>query len=258
MKSVKIISTVFASRSYREKTIQEGVPLIYSVGSQNFQTNDDIKKLIELNISEEIKTDPGTDLDLAIVNNNVDNEEGNLFLNKYNGVKLKRGKVKVIHRPNNLGWSFGAYSYGFKILKNNYDYFIFSEDDTIINRNFYAIDAIEKFNEIKNCGFVAFIGINYKKYFNLSKNDCVHAHGGVGLSSKNVLIKIEEKNKELPYYKGLDTNNYLEIIKSGEIKFTNIIHKNKFQLININNNIKYFDFAYDLMRGLKIPLRDVS
>ncbi len=255
MKTVKIIGTVFSPRSLREETELEGDPLIYSMGSQNFQSVDDIKNLIKLIISEEEKTDPGMDLDLAIVNNNVGNIEANSFLDQYDGKKIKNGKVIILHKPNNNGWTYGAYNYGFNKLKENYDYFIFTEDDTLINRNNYAIDAVNKFNSIENCGFVAFIGINYKQYFKLKLDDCIHAHSGAGLSSKYVLETIQNINGNLPFYDGPDTKNYIKVIKAGEINFTNLIHKNNFKLVNISEDIKYFDFAYDLMRGIKVPLK---
>ena len=46
MKAVKIIGTVFSPRTLREETELEGDPLIYSMGSQNFQSVEDIKNLI--------------------------------------------------------------------------------------------------------------------------------------------------------------------------------------------------------------------
>ena len=255
MKAVKIIGTVFSPRTLREETELEGDPLIYSMGSQNFQSVEDIKNLIKLIISEEEKTDPGMDLDLAIVNNDIGNKDANSFLDKFHGRKLKRGKVLIIHKPDNKGWTYGAYNFGFNKLKDLYDFFIFTEDDTLINKNNYAIDAVNKFKSIKECGFVAFIGINYKQYFKLNLDDCIHAHSGAGLSSKSVLETIQKINGNLPYYDGPDTNDYIKVIKAGEIKFTNLIHKNNFKLVNISENIKYFDFAYDLMRGLKVPLK---
>ena len=255
MKVAKIVGTVFAPRSLREETELEGDPLIYSMGSQNFQSAEDVKNLIKLIISEEQKTDPGLQLDLVIVNNDVGNKDANIFLDNFDGTKLKNGRVIILQRPDNSGWTYGAYNFGFKKLKNDYDYFIFTEDDTLINKKNYALDAVNKFNSIENCGFVAYIGINYKQYFKFKLEDCIHAHSGAGLSSKNVLLEIEKINGELPHYKGPDTKNYIKVIKSGEIDFTNLMLKNNFKLVNISDKIKYFDFAYDLMRGLKVPLK---
>ena len=256
MRAVKIVGTVFTPRSLREQTELEGDPLIYSMGSQNFQTIKDIKDLIKLIVSEEEKTDPGMALDLVIVNNDVGNKDANSFLDQFNEKKIKNGKIIILHKPNNNGWTYGAYNFGFSKLRDNYDFFIFTEDDTLINRNNYAIDAVNKFNSVKDCGFVAFIGINYKQYFKLNLEDCIHAHSGAGLSSKHVLETIYKINGNLPFYNGPDIKNYIKVIKSGEIDFTNLIHKNNFKLVSISEEIKYFDFAYDLMRGIKVPLKE--
>ena len=255
LKTVKIISTVFNSRSVRMNTLIEGEPLLFCVGSQNFTTTKDIKNLINLNVEVEKKTDPGTNLDLVFVNNDVGNIEGNQFLNEFNGIKIPKGSIKILHRKSNKGWSYGAYSYGFEMLIDKYDYFIFTEDDTLINRKNYALDAINYFKKIKNCGFIAYVGLNYKKYFDLTKTDSIHAHGGIGLSSNDVLKKIKHDHGQLPYYNGSFKDEYSKIIKYGEIKFTNIIYKNGFKLINLSDEVKYFDFSYDYLRGKSVPLK---
>ena len=103
MKVAKIVGTVFAPRSLREETELEGDPLIYSMGSQNFQSAEDVKNLIKLIISEEQKTDPGLQLDLVIVNNDVGNKDANIFLDNFDLTKLKNGRVIILQRPDNVG-----------------------------------------------------------------------------------------------------------------------------------------------------------
>lgn len=253
MKVLKIISTVFKQRTFRSETLLEGEPLLYSVGSQNFKTNKDIKSLILHNLKYEYLIDPGVDMDVLLVNNNVKNKFGNKFIRKLNNLKLPRGKLMTITRPSNNGWSYGAFSYAFNKFKNYYDYFIFIEDDAIMDRNGYARVAINKFKKNKRCGFVSFIGLNKKKYFDLNRQESFHAHNAIGLSSKKILIKVQNVNGSLPFYRGNNKDDYVRIIKDGEIKFTNIIYRLGYKLIEIDKKIKFFNFAYDLMRGLKVP-----
>ena len=253
MKVLKIISTVFKKRTFRNETLLEGEPLLYTVGSQNFKTNKDIKNLILYNLKYEHLIDPGVDMDVLLVNNNVKNKFGNKFIRKLNNRKLPRGKLMTITRPSNNGWSYGAFNYAFNKFKNYYDYFIFIEDDAILDKNEYARIAINKFNKSKRCGFVSFIGLNKKKYFNLNKKESFHAHNAIGLSSKKILIKVQNINGCLPFYSGNNKVDYVRIIKDGEIRFTNIIYRLGYKLIEIDKNIKFFNFAYDLMRGLKVP-----
>ena len=62
MKVAKIVGTVFAPRSLREETELEGDPLIYSMGSQNFQSAEDVKNLLQ-DISDQVQVDiPGNKL----------------------------------------------------------------------------------------------------------------------------------------------------------------------------------------------------
>lgn len=253
MKILKIISTVCKPRTVRENTTLEGEPLLYCVGSQNFVKDEDIKKLIIFNIEYENKINPGVNQDVAIINNNVNNKSFNKFLDRFSNNRTNWGKIKVVHRSSNAGWSYGSFSYGFDLFKDYYDYFIFIEDDTIFDRPYYTYDAIKKFESTNKCGFVSIVGINQKSYFNLNKNQSFCAHNGIGLTSKKILMHVKKNNKHLPYCDEIKSNNYENIIKYGEIEFTNIIHRLGYNLVNIDENIKYFNFAYDLMRNLKVP-----
>ena len=73
------------------------------------------------------------------------------------GEPLQKGNIRVIQR-NNVGLSFGAYSDAFKLFRNEYEYFIFTEDDLSILENNYVKKSIELFESSKNAGFLAFVG----------------------------------------------------------------------------------------------------
>lgn len=251
MKVAKIISTTCAPRTVREKTILAGSPPRYSTGSQNYVKREDVINLINLILKEESKSDPGTNVDLIIVNNSIGDTIFDNFIDQFHNTSYTNGKIFVV-KSNNIGWSFGAYNAGFKKFKNNYDYFIFTEDDTLITRDNYASYAIDLFERIHNCGFVSYTGLS-KSAFGKVGTETLHAHGGVGLSSKEVLTKVLKKNKNLPFCN--NNSSYRKIILDGEVRFTNIISELGYVLAEIPDTNKFFDFAYDFQRGIDMPLR---
>ena len=155
VKVAKVITTSFIPRVVRERTELCGRPLGYFSHSQNFTTEASIIDLVKFNIEKELECDPGVDVDLIIVNNDTGWKYGKDYLNSLERTKLKRGNIRVFHRDN-FGRSFGGYNFAFEKLKDLYDFFIFTEDDILISFHNYAAIAIEIFNSIENCGFVAF------------------------------------------------------------------------------------------------------
>lgn len=246
----KIIATSFYYRTVRMNTELCGDPPVFTLHSQNFTTDEEIKKLILFNIDKENECDPGFPVDMVFVNNNVGNISGNEFVRNLNGKNIKNGKIISIQNENH-GWSYGAFSRGFKELKNDYDYFIFTEDDMIITKNNYAKIGFETFTKNDNCGFVSFWGISNFKDNNISNENLVHAHGASGFSSRQVLEKVFNKYGKLPHSEFSDKKHYNEIIIDGEIKFTNVILKMGYKLVEAPE--KLFTPAYDLMRGINKP-----
>jgi hypothetical protein len=251
MKVAKIITTSFIPRVIREKSELCGNPLGFFSHSQNFPSKESVVDLLKFVISREEECDPGCSTDLIIVNNDTGWQRGVEYLDSIDQVKLKRGVIRVFHRENS-GRSFGGYNFAFSKLKDEYDYFIFTEDDIVISVDGYASTGIEIFNKTINCGFVAYEGVSNKSKFNLSKEDTMSAHGGVGLSSVKVLSYILDKYGSLPYAKKESSQEYEDIIKNGEIAFTNKIHKAGFQLVSMPKNTKLYSFAYDMMNGISV------
>jgi len=165
-------------------------------------TIDGIYKMISMHIQLDIKYPPGANMDTIIVNNVVDTEliATTSFEN-----------VRIINRPN-IGGSFGAYMEVFQNTKANYDYYIFTEDDVLIGGTTNYIQLMHDMMNINtNTGFLALIGLGQP----------THAHGGVGMVSRNLLDATYDNTNpflfEGPYNRQRSCNN--------EIDFTNTIQR---------------------------------
>jgi hypothetical protein len=247
IKVAKVVATTFAPRSVREGTTLLGDPLGFFSHSQKFTNFREISDLLKYIINKECSIDPGMNTDLIIINNDNGNERGRKIINDLNGVNLPRGRVITDSREN-IGFSYGAYNYAVKNWINEYDFFIFTEDDIIISEDHYSLIAVNEFLKVDECGFLAFQSVSFAVP-ELPLLDSYHAHGGVGITSKEVLQKIIKRNGEMSYYKGRD-QNYRNIILNGEVKFTNDFIKSGFKLLPIHRGIKLYSYAYDDMRGI--------
>ena len=199
MKIAKVITTSFISRTIRDKTCLSGRPLGNFSHSQNFTTPESIIDLIKYTLNCESKIDPGCKVDLIFVNNQVGYELGDQYLDSINDTKTKNGIIKIIHREN-IGRSCGGYNAAVKLFGSKYDYYIFTEDDILINGNNYASIAINTFEGCSNCGFVAYQSIS-DQFLDRPRSESLHAHGGVGLTSYKVLEHVLKKYGDLPYSK---------------------------------------------------------
>lgn len=182
--------------------------------NQNAGTSEDIRRMVEDVYDLEVKQDAGIPVDVYFVNNDVGYERGNKWLNEINGTKTLNGNIYVIHRENK-GGSFGAYNHAFQTLKGKYDYFMFTEDDLLILGAMYYAKAVNTFEKY-NLGFLAFIDVERIR-------NKVHAHGGIGLTSTEILNRVSLKHGSLPHFMG-EWDKPM-VIKEGEIPFTNIIHQ---------------------------------
>tara|TARA_R110000787_G_scaffold232070_1_gene339330 strand:- start:58 stop:1032 length:975 start_codon:yes stop_codon:yes gene_type:complete len=195
-------------------------------------------KILKDSIQNELELDPGVDnLDVIIVNHNCDVKEANDFLDSIDGKKTFAGKIRVFHAPwnNGVGMSLGSMDYGFKKVRDEYDYFFFQEDDYKVPKKDYYKKGIEILNQ-KEVGFVGYdmlsiknhsqaIGEKYLKYIfrlpiilwgykdYLQQHDIVidkiiklrkanqfpYAGGLMGLTHKKYLDQIIEMNGKLSY-----------------------------------------------------------
>ena len=251
MKVAKVIATTFAPRSVRSKTELTGRPLGYFVHPQNFTAGEDIIKLINFTLDIESSLDPGCTTDIVFVNNQIGWSKGDEFLDSLNGKTLNNGTIRVLHREN-IGLSYGAYNHSFSVLGDEYDYYLFAEDDVMIYGDNYAQIGIESFEKEENCGFVAYVGIS-TVFESLSYDDAFHAHGASGLTTPQVLKHVQDIKGSLAYSKSEFEQDRLSIIKHGEIEFTNAIYKLGYSVIEIDKDIKLYEHTYDLMRGIRMP-----
>ena len=100
MKVAKVIATCFLPKVHIDSTYLVGDPLGYFGHSQKSDTPQEVIDLIKFNIEEEKISEPGISRDLIIVNNNVNFENGNKFLEDISGSIIPGGKIICITREN--------------------------------------------------------------------------------------------------------------------------------------------------------------
>ena len=252
MKVAKVIATCFLPKAYIPKTYLVGNPLGYFGHSQKSDSASDVIDLLKFSIAQEKLSKPGINRDLIIVNNNVDYEKGNKFIEDISETNIPFGKIKCITREN-IGRSFGAYNEAFLKFRNDYDFFIFSEDDVIIAKDNYFKIGIDIWNNSPNAGFIAYIckskiGKWHWKDLGLNESTAYSCHGATGLSSTKILNKVVEKHGCLPYYKGSEKS---KDITFGEVAFPNSILQLGYRLIDLPKNMVLAIPAHDLERGLE-------
>lgn len=201
-------------------------------------------------INKQIETlqelDLGYDTDLLIVNHDIKDSEVYEFLSKIENIKLKNGIVKIINRSIiNNDMSFGSYKYAFYKFQNEYDYWFFNEDDILPLRSKVVKEMIDMLESDLNLGFIPALNfLNSVHEFKIDNlgyilstgiwNHPPHAHGGVGLTSKKILLKI--KNIFPEYFQTPNIINENAISSGGyngdhvEIEFTNIYVKAGYKL----------------------------
>lgn len=184
--------------------------------NQCIETQEGLLDMMKRIINFELDNDAGVSMDIIIVNSDVKYVAGNDWLDSINGKKTLNGEIKVLHREN-TGGSFGAYNDAFLRYRNDYNYWLFTEDDIMVGGRDYYRRILEKMRARKNVGFVALVG--------LARHPLgTHAHGGIGLTSREILENIcHNNNGELPYHHGnWDKPN---VVAEGEVKFTNFIEQ---------------------------------
>lgn len=184
----------------------------YPHHSQNLKSLNDYKELWQTILDYENIFAAGVEMDTIIIFNGE-----NDFFDKYDGTKTKNGTLYVRHREN-LGGSFGGFNYAFENFK--YDFYMFLEDDTLTVRHGYYADTLSHWKE--NSGFIALIGsANEEPPVKMG-----HCHGGVGLTSREVLDKVYAKfgklpNSNTPFSTSAERS---QVILEGEVPFTRSIY----------------------------------
>lgn len=219
MLNLKVIACAFNPERHIRRTSK------YPDHNQGISSWEDHQKMFEKILEYERTYNAGVPMDTLIVMNG----DCKGFFTAYDGIDTPNGKI-IVRQRENIGGSFGAYSYAYENFK--YDTYLFTEDDLFVFGDEYYKKILEKM-ESEEAHFVALIGI--------SENPCfpLHAHGGVGVAKRSTLDNIAE-NGELPYHH--DEWHRSAVITFGEIPFTNNIVNADMKMIyygkpewNINN-----------------------
>ena len=134
--------------------------------------------------------------------------------------------------------------------RNEYDNWIFTEDDVLINSQFYYCDLLQQYESKKKIGALAIIGVSYEDYHRNIGIEHLHCHGSVALYKKYTLEKIYSKFNMLPHVTKNQEQTYENQILLGEMKFSHEITQLGLRLVVANR--KVYNFAYDFMRGIDV------
>lgn len=115
--------------------------------------------------------------------------------------KLQNTDVEVFLRKN-IGLSYGAFSDNFARLRNEYDYFIFNEDDYFLVEDSWDEYLIRKYNSLPDSGYLCAMMRDEDTW----NNNKIHAGHCFGIASTGSLEKVWSTYGCLPHT--LDTNNY--------------------------------------------------
>lgn len=143
-----------------------------------------------------------------------ENQEYTKFIKELK--KLDNGTpVTYLDQPN-IGWSYGHWSRSFEKYRDDFQYYIFIEDDyvpTIDNFDDILIEMYEEAKEKDNCGYLCSLFLD--KSINIYGMHTSEPHAGIsnGISSSDVLQKIWNKFNVIPH----DTE---ENYRNGQILFS--------------------------------------
>lgn len=154
-------------------------------------------------------------LDLIILNINVDESHYHLLNSAIKIIpdKIQNSKVEI-HIRKNMGMSYGAFSEVFEKNKDDFDYFIFNEDDYFPCQNNWDEYLIRKYNSLPNSGYLCALQRD-EDYWNNYK---IHAGHCFGIASTRALNKVFENFGCLPHNNG---DFSYEAQESAQIDFTN-------------------------------------
>lgn len=203
MKNCRVIGTSFTNRVNRDRTTGIKWP-----AHVQFKANcHDVLKMMRDICSLEKDVDAGVDLDTIIINSDIGFKEGNAFLRSMNNIKTKCGKFIIIEKEN-IGGQFGAYEFAYQIFKNDYDFWLFTEDDILITGYNYYLKLIEKLRNRKCNTVYALAGVvdNHPHVLPHACSACLLIH-------KTILQKMQH----IPFPIKNDLNSR---IYEGEIAFS--------------------------------------
>ena len=123
--------------------------------------NENKLETIKFNIACHKHYKANVDYEIVIVDNGSEDEAAQ----KYLGLLEKAG-IKVLRREN-IGFSFASFKYAWEQLKNDYDYFLFNEQDGVPAKESWLLEILQKFHSEKEVGAVG----NDVEWLDLTKDD---------------------------------------------------------------------------------------
>lgn len=212
----------------------------------HYNNPSNMQNFLSKNIDNEISIENGINTDVILINNKCDNDELNNWVNSYNGIKTKNGKIIVEHREN-IGGSFGAYFDMFNKYCDNYDFWFFCEDDHIIFKDEYIKDFIEYLESDSKIGYVCLAPITPNGLHNLPS----HSGGGIGLTSNQKFKQVYGNGSICNFRAEMTRDSHYHMLQNYESKFnSNFITYGGFELRNhpkyspLPKNYKNFEYNY--------------
>lgn len=189
--------------------------------NNNFSSKEEAINFITEIVETDKKLNPGHDMDILIVHNRIPGDtESEDFINSFDKQITFNGSIKVVHRDN-IGGSFCAFEHGFSLYKNEYEYFLFNEDDICFIKENYLSEAISEMNK-DNIGFVSFSP--------LSNTHDMHSGGAFGITKRNILEEAIAK-----YGQCNPGNSSYNSMEKNESFFTNRIYCLGYKLVELEN-----------------------
>jgi len=201
-------------------------------GDQSASPKDanDALEIFKKNIQNDMEIDCGVgEMDIIVVNNysTTITPECVEYLERIHNMETPFGKIYV-HNRNNIGGSLGAYSFAFDLYYDQYDYWLFIEDDIKITYPQYYKVFIDEFKDDDKLGLLSLTIIHN------DKTEDAWVSGGFGVAHNNVLKEIKKEFGKLQYDERDNLPNYGQVGDS-EFLFSQSFIKLDYELRNPKN-----------------------
>lgn len=180
-------------------------------------------RLIYLKSQLNYLTSVKMDLDTIYFNFNIEKSHYNLLTDALNLTPKYINNTKIaINIRKNKGMSYGAWNDIIKQELDNFDYYIFNEDDYFFVEDNWDTYLINKYNSYKDCGYLA-MGVRPNYFHNKIVNNAFHSVGMVSLKNiKKVLSEQKDLIISNNYYNNID-EYYIET-QENQQHFVNQYH----------------------------------
>ena len=202
-------------------------------------------------VKEQIKSlnEFNHDLSKIIFIFNMDPEHIELFeiVKKEIPKKIQNADVEIIVREN-YGMSYAAFNEVYEKYRQDFDYYIFNEDDYYFNIQNFDEYLVTKFNSYNNIGYLAALAVNPAWDF---QHTLTHAGNSVGITSSKVLEELYKKFGCLPHSKhrkGHEASFYSLNELEGQVAQTHEIFKMGYNIFDIRDD---YSCPHDMGNKLK-------